>query len=882
MSEPRPPQLAEWLVRRAAPAADADFVVGDLREEFDERLASLDVAAARRWYWGEVLRSLLPLAGQRLVSAQRTTTPPRDADSMWTPLLGDARHALRLAARNPFASFAVVATMVLGIGSTTAVFSAMNAVLLKPLPFAESMRVVQLRAGVPDGRIIDNLAYPDLMDFRRTVPDFSDITLYSSGDQTLQHGDDPRLVHTVQVDETYARVFATRVALGRWITPNDRVVNGPKVALLSHDFWTREFGADRTLVGRVITLDNETVQVIGVLAPKAYTYPVPAAEVLTPLVITPNSPMTNRGSLWAGASARLKSGATIEQAKRDIGSAARALASAYPASNTGISAGVIPIRDAVVGSVQSMLELLAAAVGAVLLIACVNIANLILGRAQTRAREFAVRSALGGSPGRVRGQVFTESLVLAMIGGVVGVAVAPVFTRALIAVYPDAMPRAGEIGVDSRVLLVAAFATLLAGVLSALPTARQTARLDLARDLRAGGRSGGARRDRQMGRALIVTQVAASLALLFGAGLLLQTFWRLTQVTPGFDARNTTAFHVFAPAARYANGSKVNRYYDDAGDALRTIPGVTEVATGNMLPFVGDQFHDTYIQHERGDQGTSNPRAAIAYIAPGYERALGLPVTRGRGFAITDDSASEPVVVINEALAKRYYAETDPIGRVIDWNLKSWRIVGVVATTHLDNLWDEPAPVLYASTRQTPRRSRYFIVRSTVPPERLLSAARVVLRRVDATIALTDPATMEERINASLGAQRFRAALMATLGALALVLSVLGIYGVVAYAVSRRTREIGIRMALGEAAHHVRRSVVGDALRVACVGIVAGVVLALAAGKWLAGFLIGVSPYDARLLAAAAALLIGVVTVAAYGPARRASRVDPVDALRGE
>ena len=449
----------------------------------------------------------------------------------------------------------------------------------------------------------------------------------------------------VQVDESYPKVFGTRIALGRWLTSADRVVNGPGVVILSNAFWMREFGGDRGMVGRTITLDNQPVQVIGVLAPQAYTFPDPDADALRPLVVTPNTPQTNRGSLWAQASARLTPGATIAGASSHIASAAKLLATNFPESNTPLSARITPLRDAVVGGVQSMLQLLAVAVGVVLLIACANIANLILGRAHSRAREFAVRSALGGSPSRVRGQVFTESLMLAVIGGVLGVAIAPVLTRGLVAVYP--MPRAEEIGVDARVMVVAALATIVAGVLAALPTARRAARLDLVGDLRNDGRSGGGGH-RRMGRTLIVTQVAASLALLFGAGLLLQTFRRLTQVPPGFDANNATTFRVVAPPARYATAGEMNRYYDNATAALRAIPGVTEVSTGTMIPFSwrGRAF-DTYVQLEKGDQGTNNPQAEVAVVAPGYERALGLPVLRGRTFAISDDSASERVVVIN-------------------------------------------------------------------------------------------------------------------------------------------------------------------------------------------------------------------------------------------
>ena len=873
--------MAEWLLRRVLMSSEAELVLGDFREEFDERAASLGVSAASRWYWSETLRSLVPLA--RRTTQARKRQHSRADEPMWTPLIGDTRYALRLSRRSPLASFAIVATMILGIGSTTAVFSAMNAILLRPLPFPESERVVQLNGVIRDGRVSDNLAYPDLMDLRRTVPEFAALAVFQPHDLTLQQGDNPQFVHSLQVDGVYPEVFGVRAALGRLFTGSDADLTAPKVAILSHDFWMRQFGGDRSVVGRIVTLDNESVQIVGVLAQGAYTFPRPHADLLTPLVIYPKSIMVNRGAMWANAAAKLTPRATIEQTQRDLRSAASSIAAQFPKSNTGISARVTPLREAVVGSVTSMLQLLAAAVSAVLLVACINIANLILGRAQARSREFAVRSALGGSPQRVRRQILTESLVLAVVGGLLGIAIAPLLTHALVALYPDALPRANEIGVDARVLAVAAGVTLLAGLLSALPTARHAATLDLAQDLRDGGRGGSGKRERARGSVLIVSQVAASLALLFSAGLLLETFSRLTRVDPGFDPHNVTTFHVFAPGSRYGNVHDIGRYYESAISAVRSIPGVSEVSTTTLMPFGGSRFRDVFVREEAGDLGPGNPSATMAFVEPGFERAIGLPLLHGRGFAATDDSSSERVVVVNEAVAKRYYGGADPMGRFIEYNgLKHWRIVGVVASMHVDNLWDEPAPVLYVSSRQVARSSRFFVVRSKLPTAQILASARVALRGIDRSIALTDPASMEERVRASLGPQRFRATLMATLGSLALVLAVIGIYSVVAYAVTRRTREIGIRMALGEASHEVRRRVVGDALRVATAGIVAGIALALLAGRWLTVFLVDVSPHDARLLGGAAGLLIFVVTAAAYGPARRAAQVDPVTALRAD
>lgn len=879
-----PPRLAELLIKLATPKEERSFVLGDFREAFAERADNVPLRAARAWYWREALRSIAPLAKRRWLP-ERNPDPIRPRER-WSDLLVDARYAMRLSRRSPLASFAIVTTMALGIASTAAVFSATNAVLLRPLPFASSERVVRLNSVVPGGQLVPTSAYPDLMDFRRLVPDFSDIAIFNQVDVTLTHGADAQVVRSLQVDDAYARVFAFKPALGRVLVPSDTEFYAPRVAVLSHDFWMREFGGDRSLLGATITLNNQPVQVIGVLAPDAYLFSGFSGvqiDLLTPLSVPSNSFRKNRGALWASAVARLKPNATAEQAARDLGAVSASLQKQYPKSNHDISARIEPLRDAVVGSVQSMLELLAAAIAGVLLIACINIANLILGRAQTRAREFAVRAALGGSPARVRRQLLTESLVLASIGGVLGLLLAPALTHALIALYPGTLPRAAEIGLDGAMVVVALAATVAAGVLAAIPTARRVARLDLTNDLRDGGRGGSGRRDRRAGRVLVVTQVAASLALLFSAGLLLQTFVRLEQVKPGFDPRNTVAFRVFVPPARYRAVPDFQHYYDAALDALRAIPGVRVASTTTLLPLGNCCQSDTFIQEELGDQGTKNPMATMSVNNPEFERALGIPVLRGRSFTRQDDSTSEHVLMINDAAARQLYSGQDPVGRLITWNGQHhWRIIGVLGSTHVLALSDAPGPILYVPESQAPQRGRYFIVRADVPAPQVLAAARVALRRIDATIALTDVATMDERIQRSLGPQRFRAALMGTLGALALVLSVVGIYGVVGYSVSRRTREIGIRMALGEASDAVRRRVVIDAFRLAGLGLVAGAALALFCGKWLTVFLVGVAPYNGPMLAAATGLLALVVVAAAYGPARRAARVDPITALRAD
>lgn len=876
-----PPRLARWLVRLAAPNEDAPFVLDDLNESFARRRLA-DLPRARRWYWHQALASVLPLLRRRLEGAVAApATPSLRGDPVWTQLLDDLRFGIRVSARSPVATLAVIITTVVGIGATNAVFSAANAILFKPLPFAQSERLVTLRGTTRDGRVIPQLAYPDLNDFRTGVPEFAALTAYSPSQPTLQHGTDPRIIRALHVDEHYARVFSITPFLGRFFTADDRAEGAAKVVVLSYGFWQREFGGDRAIIDSTILLDDRRYTVVGVLARGAYTHPIPDAEVLFPLVIPGNSFLRNRGAMWAGASALLAPGVTSGAAQRDLGAVADRLGREMPNTNGGIGARIVGLQEAVVGAVRPMLVLLGLTVAAVLLIACANVANVLLERAQARVREFAVRSALGGTPGRIRRQILTESLLLATVGGLAGIALAPALARGLVALYPGVLPRAAEITVDWRVLAISVVAVLLAGLLSGYPATRRTVRVDLTRDLRDGGRTlahGG-----RAGNVLIAAQLATSLALLVSAALLLETFRGLDRIDPGFTPTSTLSFRLGPSFTRYRTASAIAQFYRAVLDSARAIPGVQAAATASMLPFSGSENHDVWVQEERGNLGPQNPSGIPVITSPGYLRTLGVPLLRGRWFTAADDAGSERVVVINEAAARRFYAGEDPLGRFIRWNAgPHWRIVGVVGSTRANSLSQAPQPMLFAPMPQMPQWPRYVVVRANLPPDVLLPALRARLQAIDPTVALADPATMTERIDKSLGPQRFRAVLVTSIAALALLLSVVGVYGVVAYAVSRRTREIGIRMALGEDAFGVRRHVIGGVLRVAGAGLAVGLLLSLAAGRWLSGFLVGVSASDPRILAAAVAALLVIVVAAADAPARRASRVDPILVMREE
>ena len=846
----RPPALAALLVAWAAPADDRAFVLGDLAEELERRAVRDGASAARRWYWRETLASVSPLARRRL--AARREVPNAPAPRLWHDVRHDLRHALRVARRAPAVTVAVVLTMVLGVGVTTAVFSVVDGVLLRPLPFAGAERTVRLRATFRSGGISSSIAYPDFQDFQRGVPAFEAASGMTATRMTLLGGEHPEPVDVVQADSGYGRVFGLRPALGRLFARDEFTYGADRVVLLTDRAWRRRFGADPRVVGRTIVLDNESRVVVGVLPPHAFLYPSADAELLVPLTLHPRSFRHNRGAIWMDAVARVRDGVPLERAQAQLSAVAAHIANAYPDSNHDIGASLQPLRDAIVGDVRQMLALLAAAVAAVLLVACGNVGNLLLGQSQARGREFAVRAAIGGSAWRLRRQLLAESLTLAALGGVLGVALAPALTRLVVALYPGTLPRAAEVHVDARVLGVALAATLLAGLLSGWPTARRIAALDLSRDLRAGGRGGTDARGR-LGTALVVAQIAVSVALVFGAGLLGETLWRLTRVEPGFDARGVLTFAVSAPSAKYQTAASQRALYRALLDSLRVVPGVRDAAVTSDLPFSNGQRHDVYVRVGKGDRSPNLPSAAIAIGSASFPSTMRIAVVRGRPLRESDDERAPKVVLVNEALARQAYPNEDPIGRQIDWvggdgSGIPWTIVGVTHSVAEWDLWDAPDPQIFFPYAQAPTADEYVVVRSDLLPASVLAAARRAVASVDPTLALLDPRPMTERLDASLAPQRFRAALIGGFGALALALSVVGVYGVVAHAVGRRTREIGIRMALGQDARRVRLGVVGEALRVAALGVALGTGAALAA----------------------------------YAPARRASRVDPALTLHGD
>jgi putative ABC transport system permease protein len=659
---------------------------------------------------------------------------------------------------------------------------------------------------------------------------------------------------------------------------DEYAVNGPPVIVLTNSFWLREFGGNPAAVGATMQLDGTSHRVVGVLPEMSFMNPAGELDAVVPLRVSPGTGRMNRGAMWAEALARLRPGVTVEEARAELTAAALRIAKQNPAANEGISARLFPLRDAVVGSVGRMLLLLGLAVAAVLLTACVNVGNLLLAHASTRSREFAVRAALGGSTARIRRQVLSEALSLGFIGGALGLVLAPALTNALVTLYPGDLPRAAEVGINLRVVAAAVVATILAALLASVPTMRRASRADLIDGLRSGRGASGSRRARHVEGILISAQVAATLTLLFVATLMVRTFVTMTQVNPGFDPSNVIMFRLTPPTAKRAA-----LYYGEVERSLRALPGAQSLAFMSHVPFGPSWFGDVFVREDRGDRGKDNPRASVTAASPGFDDVLKLRVINGRSFTIADDSAAPLVLMINESLAREAFPGENPVGKLVSWQGRDhWRIVGVVADAHDGSLIEAPPATLYAPYAQFPMRGRYVVMRSALRLEDMLPAIRRALRAIDPTVPMTLTSTIEDRIADSAAAHRFRAWLIASLGALACALALLGIYAIVSQAVTRQTREIGIRIALGQAAASVQRGIVARAFRVAAIGGVAGLGLSLVVGRSLSSFLYGVSGNDPAMLVGAAALLLACCALAAFVPAQRASRVDPVVALRAE
>jgi putative ABC transport system permease protein len=811
-------------------------------------------------------------------------------------LLLDLRYGLRMLAKNPGFTAVAVLTLALGIGGSTAVFSVVNTVLLKPLPYAGPDRLMTVQSMNSRGAPVpSSLSYPDFFDFRAQNHVFDHLVTSRDTNVVLTGVGQPQQLDGEMVTWDLFPALGIIPQLGRGFLQSEEGA-GTHVVVLSHALWQRQFGGAPGIVGRAITLDRKPYTVVGV-APAGFAFPVnePDIQLWTTIAADRESPpgdqpiTEERGTHLLRALGRLKPGVSVEQARADLDVIAAALAKQYPDTNTtNRRAFVRPALEALVGDSRTPLLILLGAIGLVLLIACANIANLLLGRTTAREHEIAVRAAMGASGVRVVRQLLTESLLLAILGGTAGVALAEYALQFVLPLGGQSIPRLAQASVDGRVLGFSLLLAFLASLLFGMAPALQASKIDLTGSLKEQTRGGTDRHDRLRG-ALVIAQVTLGLVLVSGAGLLMASFLHLQESDLGLRPDHLLTYWFSLPEPQY-NAAQEVAFYDQLLERMRALPRVQSAAGVWPLPLGGDNATVTFNVEERPAPQPSRPSARMAFATPGYFSTAGIPLLRGRFFTEHDDEKAPPVLIVNKAFADKFFPGEDVIGKRITPGATGpgrkdesiHEIVGVVGSAKLFALDTEPKPVYYFPYKQLAWMPPVVMLRTALPPRTLESAIRGQVAALDPLVPVFQVRTMDELLSTQVIEPRFHTLLLGCFAGIALVLTMVGLYGVVAYSVTRRTREIGVRIALGAGRSTVLFMVLKQALVLVLIGVLLGLAGALAGGQLLRGMLYGVKPFDPVVLAVACCLIGLTGALAAYLPARRATRVDPMVALRYE
>ncbi|HUE87286.1 MAG TPA: ABC transporter permease [Vicinamibacterales bacterium] len=797
----------------------------------------------------------------------------------------DARYALRMLFRTPAFSLITILTFAVGIGVNTAVFNVVNGVLLRPLPYPNPDQITLLWLdNRRDGIREDITSYPNYVDWQSQSTSYAQMAAVSPTAFSLTGNGDPERLEGARVTANFFEVMQIPPLSGRAFTAHHETPGQDAVVLLSHGLWQRRFGGAPDVVGRTMVLSGRVHEIVGVM-PAALHWP-DDVEVWAPLA--PGEQLReSRGSFWLPVIGRLKPGVSLEQAQTEMTGIAQRLEEEYP-GNRGFGINVVPLQKQLVGSVERGLVILLAAVGFVLLIACANLTNLMLGRTTARRKELAVRAALGAARGRLVRQIVTETVVLGLVGAVVGVVLAYWTTGFFLAIAGDSIPRQDAITMDARVLgfalLLALVASLLAGLIPALQASRRT----IVDHLREGARAGTGLASRRTRSVLVAAEVALAIVLLTGAGLLIRTLMTLQQTERGFAPANVAMMTVSVPAADYRDASAVRGFYARLLERVRALPGVQSAATGTgvLQPLVA---RSTVFSIEGVPAPPPEERVEYPFetVSPGYFETVGMTVVRGRGFTDADHADAPPAVVVNETLARMGWPDQDPIGRRMkpggEQSKAPWMtVVGVIRDAHRAEVTRAIRPEVYISALQNPPRTQTLLVRTSGEPNEMVPTIRRELQALDPQLPIFDVTTLEREVALTLSRPRFQAVLFAGFAGIALLLATIGIYGVTSHAVGQRTQEVGIRMAMGAARRDVLRLIFVQHLRPALAGLAAGVVGAVFLTRFLRSLLFGVSATDPTTFAIVAGGLLAVAAAACWIPARRATRVDPLVALRTE
>jgi putative ABC transport system permease protein len=808
------------------------------------------------------------------------------------------RYSVRMLLKNPGFTAVAVLTLALGIGANTAIFSIVYTALLRGLPYKDPGQLVTLAEGrqhVPGQAVTSS--YPDFLDWRRIARSYQSLAGFGGDGFTLTGNGDPKNIAAVQVTTNFLSTLGVKPMLGRDFVDGEDPADGPHVVILTYGFWRREFGGDREIVGRTIRLDNKPATVIGVLPREFEFAPAREAPLWVPLHLTPD-PATRRSLRWMRTIARLAPGVNLNQARAEMDGITARLAREYPEVDGSTFVELGSLRDNIIGPVRPVLMVLFGAVGFVLLIACANVANLLLTRSIDRRKEFAIRTALGASRGDLVSQLLTESLLLSATGAAFGFLGAQWGVRFLVAAIPQAqlqtMPFLRNAGTNVPVLLFLCGVTFVTAIIFGLAPALSVSHAPVNEMLKNESRSGTSMGHTRLRNAFVVAEIAISLVLLVGAGLLLKSLRTLLHQNPGFDSRNALTFTVSLPDASYPtqqewpNDSPKSAQFEKAfTERLRNLPGVERVAAVDNVPLTGGASIRFLIEGQPKPAG-QDEECDIRGVDFQYFPAMKVPLIAGRYFSATDTEDVPWRVNVNQAFVKRYFPNEDPIGKRVRFTFspkEPYReIVGVVGNITEDDLAAPPPPVIYYSVDQNPSSFLSYVMRTSGDPSAFIGAARATLSSIDPQLALIQPQSMEQIASQSPSVflRRYPSYLIGSFAALALILAMVGLYGLISYTVLQRTREIGIRVALGAQRADILRMVIAQGSGAACAGIAIGIVAGLALTRVMASLLYGVTATDGFTFASVTALLALVAVAACLIPARRATRVDPIVALRYE
>ncbi len=867
-----PPRLAVWLAGLRWASEEREYVLGDLEEEFVDRAAQIGLATARRWYWRQAIRSVFMRRPRRFVQ------PPTQTENPPMSHLGsDIRFAARLLRRSPGFTAIVTLTLALGIGATTAIFSVVHAALLKPLPFKDPQGIVNPLNGT---NITDAnpLSYPQLRRWREYQV-FDALAGYFNWGASIGGAAEAEYLQGIRTSASLFSILGVQPIVGRLFTEAEESFATERVVLISESLWRRAFNADPDIHGRRIALNDQPFTIVGVLPGwfRRVRPDDPAWDLVGPLRLTEKgAPASLR---FMSSVARLKPDQSLAVAQEQLQAAV--LREAPDANLPPPRVVVLPLRERMVSDSRGVLLGLLGAVGFLLLITCANLANLLLARAIGRRKEIAVRLAVGADRRRIVSQLLTESVMLSAAGGAGGLLIAWAVVRAAGSLPALAAAGVYDLTLSWPVLLFSVLLTLAIGVLFGMAPALRAGRAPMTADLRDGTRVA-AGRDR-LRQGLVVGEVALTLLLLAGAGLLGRSLMKLLEVDKGFSGESVITFRVSTAGSRYPTLADSTRYFESVMDRLSGLAGVEAVGLTSEFPLANSDTNGGVLIDGREFAPGERPMAQKRIVSPGYFAAMGIPIRRGRDFLRTDTTTAPPVIVISESFARRWFPDEEAIGKRIafNWDMEGFQtIVGIVPDLKHNGLDDPPTPAIYVSFAQRPDSSFHVAIKTSVQPESLMPGIRAELKAIDSTRPIRDVRTMEALVTASVGARRLSLDLVGAFAAIGLLLAATGIFGVVNHTAQQRTREFGIRLALGAERRSVISLVMRQAVGLAVVGLVIGVVGVLALGSISRAQLFGVEPSDPLTLVAVCAALLGTALVAGYHPARRAVRTNPANVLR--